>query len=361
MKKILVTILICSGALLYSQQEGMKLPPVDKIDFSKESERVNIINIKVFPKQILSWNVKYLNIACEEDFTHIPEEIKKLKNLETFSMSGGTGVAVFPNGFAELQNLKEITIYSNYIKKFPSPFLKLKNLEKLSLLCPYLESYPEDLGNLGNLKSLNLFNREYKMAFVNGKEFYFQPLSLPKSIKNLKKLENFFATKNMLKSIPEEIGGMESLKILNLGENYLENLPAGFSKLKNLISIDISKNNFKIFPSALYGVENLERIDYNENVIESFPPGIEKMSKLKYFFATKSKITSKALSELYNIPNLESVDLSDCQIESLPPGIDKLKHLKSLSFWGNKISPEELAKLKRTIPNVRITTVNPYK
>jgi len=362
MKNSFIAILILAGSIANAQYVSETMPPPPPaLDLSKPKDNVILHgDVKEFPREILKWDIKTLSISADKGFTKIPEEIKNYKNLTHFSMSGGTEVSVFPNGFSKLENLRNISIYSNYIKVFPQQFLKL-NLEELYLFCPYLEKLPDNLGDLENVKKLSIIGREYKSVFINDKEVFLQPLSLPKSIKKLKKVESFMLSKNMLKSIPEEIGEMDNLVRLYLADNDLETLPGSIARLKKLKSIDLSKNKFKVFPAALYDTENVEAIYYSENSIESFPVGIDKMKNLRHLFADKCKMSSLALAELWNASSLETLDLSNCQIQNLPPGVEKLTQLKSLSFWGNKLSPADLEKLKRNLPNTKVTLINPYK
>ncbi len=362
MRNIFLAVIFLSAADLNAQHESVKMPPAPLTDISQPKERVGLHDdVNEFPKQILSWDIKHLSISGNENFTKIPEEVKNYKNLTTFSMSGSNRVSTFPRTFGELQNLKSISIYSSYIKVFPVQFLKLKNLEDLYMFIPYIEAYPDNLGNLTNLKKLSLIGREYKSVIINEKEVFLKPLTLPKSIKKLKKVEELHLGGNMLESIPEEIGEMDNLTVVSLGKNNLESLPTTFSRLKKLKNLSLGQNKFKIFPSALYGAQNLETIYYEENIVEAIPPGIEMMINLRYFFAGKTKFSAQALAELWNVKSLEALDLSDCQIEKIPPGIEKLTKLKRLSFWGNKLSSEDLEKLKRALPNAHITLVNPYK
>lgn len=77
---------------------------------------------------------------------------------------------------------------------------------------------------------------------------------------------------NRLKSLPDSIGQLKNLRLLNLSDNLLKNLPSSLGQLMKLSSVDVSRNpNLKCLPKELCGAINLTTITLDiENV--TYPP-----------------------------------------------------------------------------------------
>jgi hypothetical protein len=124
-----------------------------------------------------------------------------------------------------------------------------------------LEELPDSLGNLASLKKLELFNIGLKM--------------IPKSIKNLKNLEE-----------------------LSIAYNPDLNLPDVLWKLKSLKILDLSNNNLKTIPESIERLENLQELHLYGNCMESFPKqAIDKLNKLRAISLEGEKYLSKLDNE----------------------------------------------------------------
>lgn len=106
-------------------------------------------------------SVSYAYLQTEES---LPEEVKHLKYLESFSVATNANKDLWSIDLGpeicELQYLKNLQIYSYGLVSLPAEFTKLKNLEVLNLSSNNFTEIPEILTpeNFPNLKSLNLNN-----------------------------------------------------------------------------------------------------------------------------------------------------------------------------------------------------------
>jgi len=68
-----------------------------------------------------------------------------------------------------------------------------------------------------------------------------------------------------LSTVPEDIGKMDYLKILDLESNNLSSLPESIGNLKSLVLLNISKNKFNTIPSELWQLKDVKIIQLNDN------------------------------------------------------------------------------------------------
>jgi len=334
---------LCLGwlalAVIVSAQVSLPPGPSDPYAYNAEKKSISLNNIKSFPKEVLNKDLKILKIRAHESFREIPADIKNFKNLEDFELISSGGNIIFPESFADLQNIKRINI-SLRGSEFPQPVLKLKNLQELKYGDKKLRNWPENLGSLENLKILDLsYFRSIDTDFANLPE-----LVLPKSIGNLKKLERFIAVSNQMKKLPDEVGGLTSLQDLDLGYNSLTDLPEHFGLLKNLKKLNLQQNQFTELPKAISGLENLQDLNLNFCLIEKIPSVIGNLKSLKTLGLAGNKISSD-FKKLYSIPNLEELNVYECGISKIPSGTGNMKQLKSLNIGANPLSSESVKEL----------------
>ena len=159
---------------------------------------------------------------------------------------------------------------------------------------------PEEIGNLTHLELLNL-----------GKN---RLMTLPSEIGCLKHLKSLYLDKNQLTELPQEIGELTQLRMLYLGSNQLADCPASLGRLKNLETLELEDNRFTLFPSAIESLLELEVLDLHGNRIRALPPGIGGLSRLR------------------------SLDLRFNNLEDLPDELALLDNLKVLLLEGNPLT-----------------------
>lgn len=100
-------------------------------------------------------------------------------------------------------------------------------MEELSVTENRLLSLPESIGKLKNLKLLNA-----DANFL---------INLPHSIGGCKELRVLTLTDNELVELPDELSNLTQLQVLNVMENYLPCLPISFTNLPNLKALWFSR------------------------------------------------------------------------------------------------------------------------
>lgn len=181
----------------------------------------------------------------------------------------------------------------------------------------------------------------------------------------LEKLQNglLFGTKQLrltnlgLTNFPTEIFSLaDSLELLDLSGNKLNQIPDEIVVLKKLKIAFFSFNDFEVFPKILSQLPHLEMIGFKSNRIQfipenAFPP------KLRWLILTQNEIESLPKSigshirlqklmlagnklnalphELKNCSNLELLRISANKFEQMPAWIWEMPRLAWLAYSGN--------------------------
>ncbi|KAK7272597.1 hypothetical protein RJT34_29302 [Clitoria ternatea] len=173
---------------------------------------------------------------------------------------------------------------------------------------------PDELGSLPQLKILDLTRN------------YFQG-SIPKSLGRLSSLEILSLLGNRFNgSIPSELGAMASLQQLNLEDNQLVGpLPPSLGNLSNLQQLLLSANNFTGTIPEAYG----------------------KLKNLIQFRIDGSTLSGKIPSFIGNWTNLQRLDLQGTSLEGpIPSVISNLTNLTELRISDLKGPPMKFPDLK---------------
>ncbi|HAO05933.1 MAG TPA: hypothetical protein DCQ50_02870 [Chryseobacterium sp.] len=142
---------------------------------------------------------------------------------------------------------------------------KFKNLEYLSLKDLHLKKIPDEIGFLSKLKVLDVSGNDFRV--------------LPSNFIQLKNLEELFLNdeKNIdLSKNIDLISNMKNLKVLHIENDGLKKLPANFWKLNYLESVYLNDNQLKDFNLPKSKMKNLKNIYLNDNLF--VPSDIDRLN-----------------------------------------------------------------------------------
>lgn len=288
-------------------------------------------------------DVTYLYITYEDGPSTVDiGGISELKNLSTFSLLPIKKTEI--KNADELKTLSALTDLSLGGQTINSGHF-IKDMTQLSNFTLAHSTIEDDtLGTLTGVSSLALENIDqididhlyalrnqisYLNIFRSDKIDSFEKL---KDFPNVQSLNIYLApltTSNM-----ETIGEMNSLMVLNLNENKLEDADyAPIANLKALYYLAISGSKLETL-TPFKDLENLQHLILDFNEIKDLTP-LSNYPKLEYLSLDGNTVSD--LTPIKTLTNLETLVVGRNQIKDLTP-VSSLKKLKTINFFSNEIS-----------------------
>jgi len=170
---------------------------------------------------------------------------------------------------------------------------------------------------------------------------------LPESIGQLTQLQLLNLSNNQLTTLPESMGGLMQLQSLTLSFNQLMKLPDSLGKLTQLQSLALSKNQLTIIPEWLKNLTQLQALglSYN-NKLKSLPEWLGELTQLQEL--NLQGLQLDVLPEtIGNLKQLQTLTLRNMKLREIPEWIGKFSHLYSLNLAKNQLIalPESLGQL----------------
>lgn len=152
------------------------------------------------------------------------------------------------------------------------------------------------------------------------------PVGLGSSLNNLRVL---VLRRNKFTAIPGVIFELGQLLELDMSHNCLRNLHDDVGKLKGLKKLCVSHNKIQHLPSQIGMLKFLEELDISFNELRDLPRPLCNLTKLRTLDADHNKL-NQFPSEILGLGDLEELDLSGNKFENVPADIVKLKSIKIL-------------------------------
>jgi internalin A len=197
---------------------------------------------------------------------------------------------------------------------------------------PKLTAVPESLGQLTQLEILDLDNNELT--------------ELPESLGQLTKLQMLNLDNNELMELPEWVGQLTQLQTLKLFRNQLTALPESLGQLTQLQTLNLSYNQLTALPESLRQLTQLQTLNLHQNKLTALPESLAQLTKLQMLYLDENELTD--LPEwLGQLMQLQSLNLSGNQLTALPESLGQLTQLQTLNLSGNQLTalPEWLGQL----------------
>jgi Leucine-rich repeat (LRR) protein len=329
---------------LRGSQNLIKIPDFTKVPNLQRLELEGCSNLsKVHPSiGFLKW-LKRLNLRNCKSLKSLPYMIH-LESFEFFDLSGCSRLKTFPAILGNMTSLWILKLDRTAIEELPLSFEGVSGLQTLSLEnCGNISSFPSAISCLSSLEILVLSHcprlfEPYKTAITqllpkSCKDLSFHCHLLPKesldpnthlilySLSDLSSLISLDLSYCNLSdgAIPNDLGYLSSLEILNLSGNEFGRIPDSICQLSNLESLYLINCNWlQSLPKLPLSLTYL----YVENC-----PMLESSSKLLFTgtLSEKLALTDCSLAALY----IDYDGGSPCSILQL----DLRKHLETKDHW----------------------------
>ena len=179
-------------------------------------------------------------------------------------------------------------------------------------------------------------------------------IEYPKGIEKLENLEILSFNINHLTSLDPSICEFKKLKTLRLHSNKFKEFPVEVVCLTTLEELSVDSNELQDVSKEIGDLQQLTRLNLSNNQITSLPDSFVKLSNLRFFDVRENKLSTLP-DNFENLQGLRTLILWYNDFKTIPKSLYKMQHLHELFIKnGNDISDEELQKLKKALPNLRI-------
>lgn len=215
---------------------------------------------------------------------------------------------------------KELTIFPNII------YNKRRLITRINAKNNKLNDLPSFFADLHALKYINCSHNKFK--------------TIPEVLINSQKIEEIHFDYNLLNEL-NNINKFQTLHLLNVEGNFIENLPENIEDLINLTTINLTDNEFEEFPEELLQLKKIKKLIIRKNRIPSIPSEIKKLNQITHLDLSNNQLKSLP-NEIVELKNLKEIHLEKNLIE-LPSDYDPKKPFKIIDYV---LKQQEFAKLK---------------
>lgn len=235
------------------------------------------------------------------------------------------------------------------LQGLPDSICKLKSLEKLYLNdCTNLQQLPADMGNLRHLTALYAMGTSIKQLPVScGLLKNLQLLEVGNGCKILQPKSRLSIISSFLASkdhdiLPSSIINLPSLEVLKVPffNLYQRDIPNCLGRLFSLEVLDLSGNNFHSLPLTLSHLSKLKTLSLygcpNLLMLPNLPCNLEEL-------CTRNCRSLEMLPDLSSANRLQLLDFCDCSKLVEIRGLENLKYLKYMNAIGCMLRKNPIA------------------
>ncbi|XP_012455752.1 receptor-like protein 19 [Gossypium raimondii] len=278
-------------------------------------------------------SLTHLNISWSSFIGKVPPEISRLSKLLSLdlSMSGLMFEGhVFENMVANLTQLRHLLLSEvNMSQVVPTSFLNMSSYIQTLVLENNYElhgKFPEDVFRFPYLQKFRVSSNFLELKFP--KTNWSAPL---KSLQ---------VTLSYLEELPDSIGDLTSLEILDLPVNHLGGpIPASLGNLTQLKYLDLSDNNLSgVLPVSAFNLRQVQFVDFSGNKLAgSFPSQVSELSQLSILDLDRNFLSGRVPSWLFSLPSLVLLRLSNNKLTGPIDQFDKVTPLEEAYLQNNEI------------------------
>ena len=328
--------------------------------------------IKEFPSEFLSIkNLNKLNISINE-LNNLPTGICLMNNLNELNISGNPMKDASSLKYATTYEIKQFLLYKlnekdmyfmpDDLKKYYLSKISNENNSKKKSTFPYIRSSIFNfLKKNTELVITNADLREipFDMIKYNIRENFLTAIDfsgnlIEKGLENfrsilhlLRNVKSLNFSKNNIRYFPTILLSLPLLEELYLSRNLLAIFPGKYMAqdfsiniTQSLLILDLSHNQVDEFPIIIQFFKKLKFLDLSHNNIKNLDCLMHtRLEDLEEFYIDNNKIYEIPQNALFRaIPNIQTFTISNNYLTDIPTDLSLLIFLENINFYGNYIT-----------------------
>ncbi|XP_035692133.1 uncharacterized protein LOC118426707 [Branchiostoma floridae] len=260
-----------------------------------------------------------------KDLTSVPAEVFKNRDIECLVLSTNRLTSI-PEEIGQLQKLQVLKLNNNLLTELPQAITTLPNLKHVDLSKNSIDTLPSGFSTL-DIYELHMHNNRFK--------------EIPEEICSLLQLKTFSVASNPLKCLPDKISQLTGLRNMHIGRCQLKEFPRQVLQLEGLQRLYMGawagEGKQSPVPEDIGRLKNLQVLDLQNSGLASLPDSVRELVQLTYLNISANKFTSVPDS-IMNLRNIEKLELSHNRISRLPLTLCRLAKLKGVGISGNPLT-----------------------
>lgn len=215
-------------------------------------------------------------------------------------------IACLPPEIGTFVNLVSLDISNNRMKYISNDICQLPQLRTLIARnnAFEVESIPKDFGLLQSLMVLNLSGNNLN--------------EIPMQFTELTELKCLYLGANRIMSVPKEVRNLQCLEILYLGGNALQSVPAEIGLMQSLVSLVLCDNRLESLPSSFISLTNLQSLSLHNNRLSTLPPELIRLNLMELSLRNNPLVMRFVQDMTYEPPSLLELAGRTIKIRNLP-------------------------------------------
>ncbi|XP_078691935.1 uncharacterized protein LOC144922165, partial [Branchiostoma floridae x Branchiostoma belcheri] len=261
----------------------------------------------------------------DKELTSVPAELFDNRDVECLVLSDNKLTSI-PEVIGQLQKLQKLDLKNNLLTQLPQAITTLPNLQDIDLSHNKLETLPDGFSRLKQLYGLNIWYNVFK--------------EIPEEVCSLLRLQILNLAFNPLKCLPDKISQLTGLTMLHINDCQFDEFPRHL-QLEGLQGLYMGnwagEDKPSLVPEDIGRLKNLQVLDVQRSGLESLPDGVGELMQLKYLNISDNRFTSVP-EQIMNLSNIRELHLSDNRISRLPLTLSQMAQLKNMYIEDNPLT-----------------------
>ncbi|KAI9496377.1 hypothetical protein BDB00DRAFT_750852, partial [Zychaea mexicana] len=124
---------------------------------------------------------------------------------------------------------------------------------------------------------------------------------------------------NQIRTLPNELGNLTHLRVLNLSYNRIVALPNSIHRLNRLRAVNVSHNQLHTLPASMCTLDDLCVLIVNNNSLVHLPYQLGRLKRLATFHIGDNPLLTSLPAEIADMPSIRKLMADHCGFPETVP------------------------------------------